>query len=260
MINYYEELKKYLEAKNYQGRLAYLETIKNRQVDVIKMYNQYKPEMKKSPMREVSMKIPGKVFTIKSEDKAAFINRLDKMGIPVDTYKIHDNVLDDSFSIEFTNPESIKMIVQMLKQSPKIDVIKERLSKLLKKVYTDKAVVVKEAELDFNPDELEWDDDQCEVKVERTLPTTQYSYLTARVKAPNCDVVDVEFDDYEITDGTVDYYEGEEMSYGWIVGYYDIYVFYIPASFTGSEDDGLDMANYFIEDIKAKIENEENYN
>jgi hypothetical protein len=37
-------------------------------------------------------------------------------------------------------------------------------------------------------------------------------------------------------------------------------VFYIPASFTGSEDDGLDMANYFIEDIKAKIENEENYN
>ena len=408
MINYYEELKKYLEAKNYQGRLAHLETIKNRQVDVIKMYNQYKPEMKKSPMRElfddnlniypyelidtidvatldrssgyksgklyeyefftkdevqynVSLniddkgiarldfsaltfgrkgkgsweyhadtlvnnkdtikvfntmidiinkhksdikklvilgsdskrtnfykallqyfKVPfkmdknkiiatlneqntsnsrGKVFTIKSEDKAAFINRLDKMGIPVDTYKIHDNVLDDSFSIEFTNPESIKMIVQMLKQSPKIDVIKERLGKLLKKVYTDKAVVVKEAELDFNPDELEWEnEDQCKVEVMEVLPTTQYSYLTARVKTPDCDVVNIEFDDYEITDGTVDYYEGEEMSYGWIVGYYDRYVFYIPASFTGSEDDGLDMANYFIEDIKAKIESEENYN
>jgi len=258
MINYYEELKKYLEAKNYKERLAHLETIKNRQVDVIKMYNQYKSEMKKPFLSELQM--PGKTFTIKSEDKAAFINRLDKMGIPVDTYKIHDNVLDNSFSIEFTDPESIKMIVQMLKKSPKIDTIKEKLNKVFKRVYTDKAVVVKEAELDFNPDELEWDDDQCEVKVERTLPTTEYSYLTARVKAPNCDIIDVEFDDYEITDGTVDYYEGEEMSYGWIVGYYDMYVFYIPASFTGSEDDGLDMADYFIEDIRAKIENEEDYN
>ena len=259
MINYYEELKKYLEAKNYKERLAHLETIKNRQVDVIKMYNQYKSEMKKPFLSELQM--PGKTFTIKSEDKAAFINRLDKMGIPVDTYKIHDNVLDNSFSIEFTDPESIKMIVQMLKKSPKIDTIKEKLNKVFKRVYTDKAVVVKEAELDFNPDELEWDEDQCEVKVEEVLAAnTEYAFLNAVIKTPDCDVVDVEFDDYEITDGTVDYYEGEEMSYGWIVGYYDMYVFYIPASFTGSEDDGLDMADYFIEDIRAKIENEEDYN
>jgi hypothetical protein len=264
MINYYEELKKYLEAKNYQGRLAHLETIKNRQVDVIKMYNQYKPEMKKSPMREELKPTSGKVFTIKSEDKAAFINRLDKMGIPVDTYKIHDNVLDDSFSIEFTNPESIKMIVQMLKQSPKIDVIKERLSKLLKKVYTDKAVVVKEAELDFNPDELEWEnEDQCKVEVIEVLPTTQYSYLTARVKTPDCDIVDIEFDDYEMNN-EIDHgmtEEGEEIWYGYIVGYYDRYVFYNPAAFTGSEEDGFEMivdGDYDM--IRAEIEDEENYN
>ena len=255
MINYYEELKKYLEAKNYQGRLAHLETIKNKPVEVIKMYNQYKPEMKKSPMREELKPTSGKVFTIKSEDKAAFINRLDKMGIPVDTYKIHDNVLDDSFSIEFTNPESIKMIVQMLKQSPKIDVIKERLGKLLKKVYTDKAVVVKEAELDFNPDELEWEnEDQCKVEVIEVLPTTQYSYLTARVKTPDCDIVDVEFDDYEITT------EGIAISPGNIIGYYGRYVFYIPASFVGSEEDGFDMANHREAEIRVEIEDEENYN
>jgi hypothetical protein len=449
MINYYEELKKYLEAKNYKERLAHLETIKNRQVDVIKMYNQYKSEMKKpflgeqgnvlkeqlkhynlninekifaiilqavkqmgedtpiflasghqkifdfeiktaknvskkkgnitSPMmvsnhasmvenpivipegnfdvydvpdtgwiksmekendptvnygakpielkdasnrklgeyrramfdlpymwlvkqpllkytnrkplktygelydylvanknkfldivdkKEIipisELQIPGKTFTIKSEDKAAFINRLDKMGIPVDTYKIHDNVLDDSFSIEFTNPESIKMIVQMLKKSPKIDVIKEKLNKVFKNVYTDKAVVVKEAELDFNPDELEWEkEDQCEVEVEEVLPITQYSYLTARVKTPDCDIVDIEFDDYEINNeidhGMTD--DGEEIWYGYIVGYYDRYVFYIPAAFTGSEEDGFEMifdGDYDM--IRAEIEDEGNYN
>lgn len=254
MINYYEELKKYLEAKNYKERLAHLETIKNRQVDVIKMYNQYKPEMKKPFLSELQM--PGKTFTIKSEDKAAFINRLDKMGIPVDTYKIHDNVLDNSFSIEFTDPESIKMIVQMLKKSPKIDTIKEKLNKVFKRVYTDKAVVVKEAELDFNPDELEWDEDQCEVKVEEVLAAnTEYAFLNAVIKTPDCDVVDVEFDDYEITEETVDR-EGEEISYGWIIGYYDRYVFYIPAEF----DDELGVVNYNINGIKVEIENEENYN
>ena len=262
MINYYEELKKYLEAKNYKERLAHLETIKNRQVDVIKMYNQYKSEMKKPFLSELQM--PGKTFTIKSEDKAAFINRLDKMGIPVDTYKIHDNVLDNSFSIEFTDPESIKMIVQMLKKSPKIDTIKEKLNKVFKNVYTDKAVVVKEAELDFNPNELEWEkEDQCEVEVEEVLPITQYSYLTARVKTPDCDIIDIEFDDYEMNNeidhGMTD--DGEEIWYGYIVGYYDRYVFYIPAAFTGSEEDGFEMifdGDYDM--IRAEIEDEGNYN
>lgn len=263
MINYYEELKKYLEAKNYKERLAHLETIKNKPVEVIKMYNQYKPEMKKPFLSELSM--PGKTFTIKSEDKAAFINRLDKLGIPVDTYKIHDNVLDDSFSIEFTNPESIKMIVQMLKKSPKIDTIKEKLDKVFKKVYTDKAVVVKEAELDFNPDELEWEkEEQCEVEVEEVLLVNgNYAYLTAMVKTPDCDIVEVGFDDYEMNNeidhGMTD--DGEEIWYGYIVGYYDRYVFYIPAAFTGSEEDGFEMISDGDYDmIRAEIEDEENYN
>jgi hypothetical protein len=147
----------------------------------------------------------------------------------------------------------------MLKQSPKINVIKERLGKLLKKVYTDKAVVVKEAELDFNPDELEWDEDQCTVKVEEVLmANTEYAYLNAVVKTPDCDIVDVEFDDYEIDNeiehGMTD--EGEEIWYGHIVGYYDRYVFYIPAEFV----DELDMINYNIDGIRVEIEDEENYN
>ena len=74
-----------------------------------------------------------KIFTIKSEDKAAFINRLDKLGIAVDTYKITDNKMDGSFSIEFINPNTINMINQILKSSPKIDQVKAP-----KNVYTDK--------------------------------------------------------------------------------------------------------------------------
>jgi hypothetical protein len=74
-----------------------------------------------------------KTYTIKSEDKAAFINRLDKLGIAVDTYKITDNKMDGSFSIEFINPNTINMINQILKSSPKIDQVKAP-----KNVYTDK--------------------------------------------------------------------------------------------------------------------------
>jgi hypothetical protein len=75
----------------------------------------------------------GKTYTIKSEDKAAFINRLEKLGIAVDTYKIKDNKLDGSFSIEFIDPRTINTINQMLKSSPKIDQVKAP-----KNVYTDK--------------------------------------------------------------------------------------------------------------------------
>jgi hypothetical protein len=77
----------------------------------------------------------GKTYTIKSEDKAAFINRLDKLGIAVDTYKITDNKMDGSFSIEFIDPNTINMINQMLKKSPKIDQVKAP-----KNVYTDKGM------------------------------------------------------------------------------------------------------------------------
>lgn len=75
----------------------------------------------------------GKKFTIKSEDKAAFLNRLDKLGIAVDSYAIKDNKLDSNFSIEFIDPQAISTINQMLKRSPKINQVKSS-----KSVYTDK--------------------------------------------------------------------------------------------------------------------------
>lgn len=149
MIDYYGKLKQFLEFKGYKQQLARLEAIKDNSVEVIKMYNQYKPLFHLMNEQDNINDVPvtstlggDKTFTIKSEDKAAFINRLEKLGIAVDTYKIQDNPLEKSFSITFTNPDAIKMIVQMLKQSPKINQIKEKLAKA---VYTDRDSSLREA-------------------------------------------------------------------------------------------------------------------
>jgi hypothetical protein len=122
---------------NLVGPLKKLEQIKNNPVEVIKMYNMYKNDVKnylslknqqgKVGLREI------KKFTIKSEDKAAFINRLEKLGIAIDSYDIKNNKLDNTFSIEFTNPQVIDMVNQVLKRSSKINQVKSS-----KNVYTDK--------------------------------------------------------------------------------------------------------------------------
>jgi hypothetical protein len=138
MKNYYEELYQYMSNNpNLVGPLKKLEQIKNNPVEVIKMYNMYKNDVKnylslknqqgKVGLREI------KKFTIKSEDKAAFINRLEKLGIAIDSYDIKNNKLDNTFSIEFTNPQVIDMVNQVLKRSSKINQVKSS-----KNVYTDK--------------------------------------------------------------------------------------------------------------------------
>jgi hypothetical protein len=119
------------------GPLKKLQQIKNNPVEVIKMYNMYKDgvtkyinqnkQNSKLGLREI------KKFTIKSEDKAAFINRLEKLGIAIDSYDIKDDKLNNSFSIEFTNPQVVDMVNQVLKRSSKINQVKSS-----KNVYTDK--------------------------------------------------------------------------------------------------------------------------
>jgi hypothetical protein len=80
-------------------------------------------------------KIMGKIFTIKSEDKAAFLNRLEKFGVVVDTYDIRDNKIDKTFSIEFKTPDAIKFVDKLIDMSKGIDK-----TKTPKTVYTDKGV------------------------------------------------------------------------------------------------------------------------
>lgn len=68
-----------------------------------------------------------KSYKIKLEDKAAFLNRLKETGVKASSYEIKDNTLDKphSFTITFSNPEDEEKAKTILKQSPKINQLKE---------------------------------------------------------------------------------------------------------------------------------------
>ena len=127
-------MKAYFKAKS-PDRLPELEKIKGDLPSLIKLYRRisnlydFKSVLSLADDIEPNDLIKEvKEFKIKSEDKAAFINRLHKLGIGVDTYKIKDNKLDDYFSVEFIDPQVIDTINQMLRKSPKIDQVKENLN------------------------------------------------------------------------------------------------------------------------------------
>jgi hypothetical protein len=115
------------------GPLEKLQQIKNNPVEVIKMYNMYKDGVKNYLSQKKQGLSEIKKFTIKSEDKAAFINRLEKLGIAIDSYAIEDDKLNGTFSIEFIDPQAIDMVNQVLRRSSKINQVKSP-----KSVYTDK--------------------------------------------------------------------------------------------------------------------------
>jgi len=69
------------------------------------------------------------VFKIDSKDKAAFLNRMEKQGETISSEQIKDIKLEDYFEVEITNPEQLEIAKAILKQSPKINILKERLTK-----------------------------------------------------------------------------------------------------------------------------------
>jgi hypothetical protein len=72
------------------------------------------------------------IYKIKLEDKAAFINRLDKLGVEVDSYEIADDKLKGYFEFNTSDPITDNIVKTVLKQSPKINRIKEMLRKLVR--------------------------------------------------------------------------------------------------------------------------------
>ncbi len=72
-------------------------------------------------------------YKIKLEDKAAFINRLDKQGIEVDSYKIVDDKLKGYFIFTTNDPITDNIVKTILKQSPKINKLKEMEKKKMTK-------------------------------------------------------------------------------------------------------------------------------
>jgi hypothetical protein len=73
-----------------------------------------------------------KTYKIKLEDKAAFLNRLEKVGVEVDSYEIVDNKLEGYFEFTTSDPVTDNIVKTILKQSPKIDQIKEIIRKIVR--------------------------------------------------------------------------------------------------------------------------------
>lgn len=73
-----------------------------------------------------------KHYKIKLEDKAAFLNKIEKVGVKVDSFQIKDNKLDDTFEFDVSDPITIKTINSILKDSPKIDQVKEQLKAMIR--------------------------------------------------------------------------------------------------------------------------------
>ena len=71
-------------------------------------------------------------FKIKLEDKAAFLNRLEKQDVPMDSSKIKNNKLEGYFEVEVIDPKQLEIVKTILKQSPKINTIKEMKKSLTK--------------------------------------------------------------------------------------------------------------------------------
>jgi len=68
-------------------------------------------------------------YKIKLEDKAAFLNRLEKAEVVLNTNQVVDNKLEGYFTVTIEDPIQVQAVQTILKQSSKITVIKEKLTK-----------------------------------------------------------------------------------------------------------------------------------
>ena len=73
-----------------------------------------------------------KTYKVKLEDKAALLNRLEKAQVDVSSADIKDNELEGYFEITFVNDEDLDKMKTIIRQSPKIDVLKEMLRKIIR--------------------------------------------------------------------------------------------------------------------------------
>ena len=64
-------------------------------------------------------------FKIKLEDKAAFLNRMEKAGVELNTNQTVDNKLEGYFEVIIDEPKQLEAANLIIKQSPKINTIKE---------------------------------------------------------------------------------------------------------------------------------------
>ena len=77
------------------------------------------------------MKLP-KTYNIKMEDKAAFINKAEKMGFKIDSFDIKDNLINNTFSITLNTPQEVEVVKAVLKTSPDINDLKETIKQIIR--------------------------------------------------------------------------------------------------------------------------------
>jgi hypothetical protein len=71
-------------------------------------------------------------FKIKLEDKAAFLNRMEKAGAGLDTDQAVDNKLEGYFEVTVDEPKQLEVVNTILKQSPKITQMESKKKKMTK--------------------------------------------------------------------------------------------------------------------------------
>ena len=64
-------------------------------------------------------------FKIKLEDKAAFLNQMEKANVELNTNQMVDNEFKGYFEVNIVEPKQLQVAKSILKQSPKINTIKE---------------------------------------------------------------------------------------------------------------------------------------
>lgn len=66
------------------------------------------------------------------EDKAAFLNKAEKLGFQIDSFDIKDNKINNSFSITLNTPEEVEVVKAVLKSSPEINDLKETIKQIIR--------------------------------------------------------------------------------------------------------------------------------
>jgi hypothetical protein len=78
------------------------------------------------------MELP-KTYNIKMEDKAAFLNKVEAVGISISSFDIKDDLLKKTFSVTLSTPHEVEVVKSILKSSPKISNMKENIQKEIQK-------------------------------------------------------------------------------------------------------------------------------
>jgi hypothetical protein len=101
-------------------------------------------------------------YKIKLEDKAAFLNRLEKQDIHIGSYDITDNKYEGYFEVDIEEEYANEIIKSILNKSPKINTIKEMRQQItktqLKQIIREELDKMKKQQVDENvvADALSW--------------------------------------------------------------------------------------------------------